>query len=1126
MVDPRPLDSVRSYHLYRYLIGRLAISRSEKGAPNNQQTAKRVGDDNLRKIISAVLSNQEAWHSTVSLESKNARLTTGRVANMLGELRAALNREYKAHDVPYSRVLTTEDILVALCHLTELAPEERSRLNLPNGDKLTLLKQTLLSLQTKEGSDNHESIAKAYKEAVGLDFTGPGTAVNNLNEVNALIEDSVRAALSYLPNRPSRFLGQVKAPSNEETIIELSRKAQREVRRLLMRSGNTQVFLINNETDHSFIKHYLQPAFVKKLSQTVVNNERLTAQLPVYLKQITTESRGPLPFFDNSLGAHKYSNSYPDLLDKKLQALDGQVERLLTEEIPQPNDYDLASQEVTKLTLSFYIKVDKDYKSVSPDTFDKIASSNNTPNHPYRRVDFEYSSTGIGGTLSHLVKVINTTLLKDIPCLNRFFPIAHDVTSTQTIIRDNVSSPIWAHSLVKLCHNDSVGDALYTSTNDLSSYDDFSFGDPIGHGDFCGFDFMIAQAQSAVQARLQAILNTGVSPQLYIQQLCEKVERQMTLKQARQMLKYYPFSSMAMMGTIRQKILKPAFEDGRSLQNTDADIYFNAYLSIAEALLDEGAYRAAYPNLQKVSVLESCARNSLALQGSADIDRNRCEVFSSQLIIRYLLCQAIYYYLYDLDGPITQQIQDEFSSQVTRQQLVSKSWEMLAQAEAQVRARLRKYLVVGEVSQGTFAPHYKLMSRIFLLRARLLTFFPRMVPKAEALLPTENFSGQQRTEASVHWGKLYLLEKARLYIAAEGDGELYAYYAALQSCYYLTAAYADPKNLTVSNTQTGESRSLDYDHCMIWAKRLRDHALLAYGRTGRHCYNAIKEKSGLPEESEPYGYYNIQKLPAIFEDRGMRANRKLSEQDDFLTLDISFLAINQNDLPKLTPHPPSKNIYLFGTNACHIFLARGLYMLCGNTSEEFSTNETNMQSEIPINWHEKLRLAGRLFDLAWAVAEDGCSLERDKTDRRKKNVTRTFKSDESSTQYTTREIDSVRDLYPRRISEVADTGKLYSVACKVLQLHLLPAAQRHSVIEDIEKLYAMLHGQYRLRTKRFMQVSIHRQHRYNGHLEHFLSHARNVLDSHMPTSDIPADSAKMHSIRNQLMKELFATLLQ
>ena len=101
-----------------------------------------------------------------------------------------------------------------------------------------------------------------------------------------------------------------------------------------------------------------------------------------------------------------------------------------------------------------------------------------------------------------------------------------------------------------------------------------------------------------MQARLQAIRSTGIHPQEYIKQLCQKVERQITLKQAWQTVKNYPFSSMAMIGKVRQAILADTFKQ-RDLCEGDPDIYFDAFLSITEVLLDEGAYRASYANLKK-----------------------------------------------------------------------------------------------------------------------------------------------------------------------------------------------------------------------------------------------------------------------------------------------------------------------------------------------------------------------------------------------------------------------------------------------------------------------------------------------------------------------------------------------
>ncbi|MEL7143722.1 MAG: hypothetical protein AAGL08_16060 [Cyanobacteria bacterium J06573_11] len=1141
---PLSPDSARSYYLYRYLLCRLAIERKRNGVPKNQPTATRVGRENLRKVLPALLKGKDEWEKTIPRHKQYETTTTGTLVEMLAALRSTLEQEYKSYNEPHDRVLTTEDILTALYQLIELTPSERKSLGLPTGDRLTLLKQTLLSLQVKDKAENYEAVFRAYKEAVGLGFAEGSTAITSLDQVNDLIEASVRDELSHLPFRASRHRKNSQYPylGSEETIIELSRKAQREVRRLLVRSGNTHPFFEDRTAAHPYISSYLQAAFVKKLSQTVVKNERLTAQLPVFLSRLTIESKGPLPFSDTGLGPQKFSRTYPPLLDNNLRDLDGNAEYSLSKEIPNPSDYELAAQEAMKITLGFYIKMPPEYPGVIPKTFKALVSDTTEGPEPYRRVDFTYSSTGVGGTLSHIVKVINTTLLSGIPCLAEFFPIAHDVTSTQTLIRDNVPSPVWAHSLVKLCNKQSLSEALAAFETDPSfTYNDFSFGDPIGDGDFCGFDFLRAQAQSSLNARLRAILNTGIDPSLYIKELCEKVEQQVTLQQAWQRLKNYPFSSMAMIGTIHEAILDPVFKTAAAekpapkLHANNKKIYFDAYLSISEALLGEGAYRAAYQNLKQIEILDIHAREGLRPSGGSDRNSDALSVLSSSLIIRYLICKANYYYLYDLKEKDSAYWEHEFPAGIdSRQQLVAKSWETLNLAQKHIQTRLEKYVVIGEISQGTFNPHYNFLSRIYLLRARLLTFFPALVPRSDDLLPTEDFSGRQRTAASIHWGKLFLLEKARLYTAADGDSEGYSYYAALQSCYYLTAAYEKPQQTALFERSTTVTRPLSREHCLMWAKRLRDHALLTYAQTGRQCYNAIKEKSGLPEKFDDHGRYRIYKLPAIFEDRGLQKGRTVSEDDEFLTLDISLLAISSEDLPRLTSNHPDSSLYLFGTNTCHIFLVRGLYLLCSDATEEFPKNEATEN----IRWNEKLSLAGRLFDLAWAVAEDGCTVKRDSKKRnskkrdsktRKKTITRTFKGEKDNTQYTSREINSVRDLYPRRMNEIADIGKLFSAACKVLQTYLIHHSERAELEKDIDHLFGMLHGEYRLNDKTdksILKALLSRQKRYNGHLETFLLDAREAIESHRPEAKTAYPEEAIEGYRNHLMQDLFATLMK
>ncbi len=1106
-------DSWRIYHLYYYLCGSLAMSRKTADQqPNAQGIEKRLGKSGFRKVVKTLFSKDRTWQGNLEKASK---VTTGSVVAMLSELRSNLDAEYTKHQEPYSRVLTTEDILIALHKLIELTPQEREQLRLPMGDGLTLLQQMLLTLQTGGGVENYEVIFRAYKEAVGLNFSSTSFVNHNLDEIDTLISETVQNSLEYLPDRQSHpGSGSSRFPSKSETCRDLTLKAQREIRRLLARSGNTQAFLPDNATGHPYIRHYLQPAFVRKLAETVVNNERLTDRFPVYLKRVTMEACGPLPFADRNLGSLELDNAYPSLLNSDLQRLDKKTNFELVNGLPGPSDYELASQEATKIVVEFYIKVPTTYECSVKEIFDTLVSNNAYTNKQYQRVDFALSSTGIGGTLSHVIKVINIALLEDIPCLNAFFPIAHDVTSTQSIIRDNVSSPLWAHSLVKLCHKETVGKALQSFQGSSSSYDRFAFGDPIGHGDYCGFDFLLSQVQASLQSRLQAIRNTGVSPKKYIAELCQRTERLLALKQAWSYLKGYPFSSMAMIGTIHRSIIKSVFGK-RKLSKTDPNIYFDAYLSIAEVLLDEGAYKASYTYIRDLEILDTYVQQGLTTaQNSNNAENNAFEIFSGTLVIRYLICLANYYYVYDTENTDRRYLPPGCAHDINRQVLVQKAWETLKQAQQHTEVRLKKYIVTSEVSQGTFHPHYELLGRIYFIRAKLLTFFPQFVLKDEQSLPTENFSGQHRTRASVHWGRLFLLEKARLHAAANGSSEVYAYYASIQSCSYLFAAFDAEENLELSS-HIGNKR-LNRSSCLEWAKLLRDHALLAYSEMGLRCYYEIKEKSGLPEESDAYGHYHIDKLPAIYESRNLEPTATHNRENTFLTLDMSLLGIDVKNISKLTPNHPTHNIYLFGTNACYLFFVRGLYLLCSDSTDEFKESSE-------IQWEPKLKRALRLLDMAWAVADTGCSITRTKqTSKNIRKISRSFTSKRNTNQYTSNEIESVQDLYPRRVSEIAALGKIFSAACMVLLLGVIPSKERAVMNTNIDNLLGMLHDSDRLSPT--LRAHLARQKRYDGNLREYLSDSSNIIKRYATELSRSSNPIDLKTCRDTFVKELFAVL--
>jgi hypothetical protein len=1141
-------DDYRFYQLFRYLCLCLA-SKVKAGKPNYKEIADQLTPKkDFRKFVSDLYQKD---CNDISL-GKQSYLTTGELVKYLANLQTNLEAAYIKGEEPYTRLLTHEDVIGMLLRLIELTPEERQALRLPDaGDCLTLLQRSLLVLQANRGVENYELLFSIYKAAIGLEFPNAEPPLSGLDKVDALVEETVQQELAYVPERsPNGNPDNGQMMGRDHTISNLILKAKREVRRLLARSGNQQSPVTNSTVIvDAYVQHYFQRSFVKSLARAIVANERLTDQFPVYLKYIAIKPSGPLPFTDKTFDNLDNNRPYPPVMQVSLREIE-QLKLKSHSDLPGPGDYELASQESNQVAADFYIKLPEGYQPVVPRVFERIASGKTKG--PPQRIDFSLESTGIGGALSHVIKVINRALLRDIPCLCDYFSIAHDVTSTQAIIRENVASPVWAHSLVKLCRKETVGHAIQQLlTLPLPSYETYAFADPIGSADYCGFDFLSAQAQAALQARLQAIRHTGIMPAEYLTDLCHHTEFMLALQDAWEHLRGYPFSSLAMIGRIHEEILptiplaETATDDTTAgernagntppaeyaplhrLEKSDRYIYFEAYLSITEALLDEGAYRKAYQYLACMSVLDEFVNQDTAIASGSDSTHHPTyETFSGSLLVRYLLCWANYFYLFDT------RIEDEASAyrpqrrsiDVSQGELIRSAWRYLELARQHIERRLRKYVVINEVSQGTFHPHYNLLARIEFLRAKLLLFFSRSVPSERSYLPTDQIGSQGRTPASIHWGRIYLAEKARLYAAADGNGELYACCAAMQCWMYLTMAFTpDYNRLTVSlNTQTQAQtqRNFSLGNLMEWAKQMRDHALLSYAEMGQQCYYQIKEKSGLPAEKDDFGSYRVQKIKPIYEARGPENVRFAEANPGFLVLDMSLLVIDAEDLPKITPNIPIRKIYLFGTNACYLFLARGMYRLCGNEAEEFGEAEPATQRH---QWEAKLHHAMRLLNMAWAIAEEGGELRsRDRDPVVRFHIHRHTPTPPHSDDYLSQDVSAIRDLYPRRVTEIADWGKVFSAACMVLKLHMVPEGDRPALLTDIERILNSLHGARRFNAT--LRHLLSEQQRYNGHLAIHFDDAKQILMRYQDQALASPQPDTIASVRDALLGELFQNL--
>jgi hypothetical protein len=462
--------------------------------------------------------------------------------------------------------------------------------------------------------------------------------------------------------------------------------------------------------------------------------------------------------------------------------------------------------------------------------------------------------------------------------------------------------------------------------------------------------------------------------------------------------------------------------------------------------------------------------------------------------------------------------------------IIREAWEAVNKSEQLATVRLAKYLLINEISQGTFQPHYDLLAQIFFLKLRLLLFFPRLVPIDRQNLPTDvSIVANRRDVNAIYGGWLFLLEKARLYASCSGNQELFSCYTAFQSCIYVIVSFEEQEVRLVQNDRETQ---LSSQVCLSWARRLRDQSLLSYAKTGRHCYYQIKEKSGISKSlSRSYGKYSLEEIPPIREMRRHQdGERPGMHENGLLYIDMELLSV-RGDLGQNNEEGDLKEqIYLFGHNACYALFARGLYHLCSDDRLEF-------QAVSPLGtaqqWDQKFAQSYRLFTYAWAMAEDGGTLQqseeesqihvgRDFTVSDETVLVGSIGSEESTASYA----KSVRDLYPCRVTEIADLAKIFMAVTALLRLYI-GVEGADQLRNDIASPLSKLHQEQRCQQS-VVSAVLEGQSRFNGHLEAFFSRCnrglRNEVRQIQPLSENNLSDIKIH--RKRLLKTIFDGLYQ
>ncbi|MEE4246017.1 MAG: hypothetical protein V2I33_11440, partial [Kangiellaceae bacterium] len=621
---------------------------------------------------------------------------------------------------------------------------------------------------------------------MGLDFTADESLEDySSKSLKNEIRRFSKEYLNFVDKQPDHIVPKIR--TNSDHIIDscsLIEVINKEVSKIFIKVGAEQLSLRDVQGRQSYGKKYLSKGFIKRLVKSVIDNELLTQEFPIYIKAISVKECESLPLRLSPDSLDNISSKLIPTEGVRQDKTEGSITASLNRDLiklhseeyewrdQEADCADMALQPSYQLAIEFYIRVKKDsIKNYNEKVYKLLRSDDD--NDEYDRIHFSLESTGIGGFFSHATKIINNAILTDVcvkpPLRERqnqtiplsvnlgkdYFPIAHDVVLNQYFPQSNVSSPVWTHSVVLLCKNSTLSEVMEQSRRrgELLQYADLSFSDPVGWGDYCGFDLLLCGAKAALNARLRAVKYTGISAQDYIQALYERVERQFWCQAATNCVSSYPFSSFA-----AESILKSTILRGIDLADKDQPYgIFGASLRLVEVFLDEGAYRKAWPYLQDMENVLS--RNTAWYDSFGEDVEIGFEVFSGSLLARYTVCIARYLFLFDVEAETqcddpNQHLPDKLpwgsgdirwhtDQERLRKQLIEQSWHALESAEKHLTVRLAKYHVLNEQSQGTFHPHYKCLSEIYLARAKIFIFFPKYAPYQSFYTPPTERIGSQ-----------------------------------------------------------------------------------------------------------------------------------------------------------------------------------------------------------------------------------------------------------------------------------------------------------------------------------------------------------------------------------------------
>jgi hypothetical protein len=980
-------DRDRDRKLYEYLLTLTDVDRDSEGRYKESEIAEQWGMTDNRMFVRRVVRSLEPEKYGNSEIPPIPGITLNRLVHILSSIeKYQIEQQDKRDSTKLPKILTRQEKLKALRLYAQLSVEERKNINLPIHESELLLNKLIEEITDPINGLNSEEVIKLHQHIQRYLDDQVGNEWTKDYKINLQIAENVERLLATYQYLPSNRLDELKN--------KITKKVENALHDIGYQNGSGELRLFLQEHQLSFRssiinytsstdienkernianrnrqvdRRFNPPNFISRLTRSIVNNELLNEEFPIYLNYIESEEIQPLPLPENEL------------------------------EVENPtNDRVLDNHQVFAYTVKvhfYYIQGGK-------------------------RTDFYEEVTGVGSPLSHAIAAINRVLLWDIPSLKDYIPIAKEITIENKIVANSTNGSVWSHYLVGLCKREAIKESLdkLVQAQGSEAEDVFSPVEEINEGEYCGFDLLESSVKAAFYARLRAIQRTGIysnNSQKYIQELAKKISQSEHLRKAGQLLNSYPFSLEAMKSYLCDNLFKSndnsCYDDDEygfpiigTLKPSEEWTLneYEAYLLLTESYLKEGLYLIGKNYLDCIK---------------SHIEKYDSEPINKIILARYHLCNFRYHYLTDLN--------DSTNPNGNRSAAIANAHWSLNEAYKQLKMYIYKCELMDELPHINFSDFFTLMSKLYAHRAKL--FFLMSIY-------------QQNQSISE---PIALFEKARMYAARSGNPSLYAMWTAYQSWCSLVAAYDEYR---------------DRQHQYIQkAKKLLNLALEAYIKPGQSYYESIKIASG-KNKYVTYGNIEIQTIPTIQEVQEYPDEK--SKKSDIL------LYLNTKDLHY-------QETYLFGTQSSMLIFAKGMLELCQENPD--------------------LEKAKQNFIYSWSFAEDGLyrdekepnrlhrfykNSEKDQKDRKNDR----FPLQDVINHFFKSENLELAGLYPHRLTQFADFGKVYYVVCELISLlsDYSDAAVRESRWKDIQKILERLKNNTVIDKKHKAE-----QTKYNGHLE-------------------------------------------